>query len=70
MGGEGLPELNKFVYETLQDAARLVALRLEDCRSQRHKLQRDENTDSLSGVSVRDHERLLAYNERIALTWR
>ncbi|KAM0806780.1 putative Tetratricopeptide repeat domain-containing protein [Seiridium cardinale] len=28
--GEGLPEFNKFVSETLHDAARLVALRLED----------------------------------------
>ncbi|KAI5460821.1 tetratricopeptide repeat domain-containing protein [Mariannaea sp. PMI_226] len=30
VGGEGLPEFNKFVYETLNDAVRLVALRLED----------------------------------------
>ncbi|KAK2800317.1 hypothetical protein FQN51_006225 [Onygenales sp. PD_10] len=30
MGGEGLPELNKFIYETLNDAPHLVALRLED----------------------------------------
>ncbi len=28
--GEGLSELNKFVYETLHDAARLVTLRLQD----------------------------------------
>ncbi|KAK2811685.1 hypothetical protein FQN50_002031 [Emmonsiellopsis sp. PD_5] len=30
VGGEGLPELNKFIYETLNDAVHLVALRLED----------------------------------------
>ncbi|KAK2774312.1 hypothetical protein FQN52_004296 [Onygenales sp. PD_12] len=30
MGDEGLPELNKFIYETLNDALHLVALRLED----------------------------------------
>jgi hypothetical protein len=30
VGGEGLPEFNKFVHETLQDAASLVALRLQD----------------------------------------
>ncbi|PGH27938.1 hypothetical protein AJ80_00192 [Polytolypa hystricis UAMH7299] len=30
VGGEGLPEFNKFIYETLHDAMRLVALRLED----------------------------------------
>jgi hypothetical protein len=31
-GGEGLPEFNKFIYEILHDAARLVGLRLEDRR--------------------------------------
>ncbi|KAL5344308.1 hypothetical protein ACLOAV_010737 [Pseudogymnoascus australis] len=30
VGGEGLPEFNKFIYETFHDAAHLVALRLED----------------------------------------
>ncbi|KAL3469683.1 tetratricopeptide repeat domain-containing protein [Aspergillus californicus] len=30
IGGEGLPEVNRFVLETLHDAVRLVALRLED----------------------------------------
>ncbi|GAB0138585.1 hypothetical protein EsDP_00006814 [Epichloe bromicola] len=30
VGGEGLPKFNEFVYETLHDAVRLVALRLED----------------------------------------
>ncbi|QLI66908.1 uncharacterized protein G6M90_00g032140 [Metarhizium brunneum] len=30
VGGEGLPKFNRFVYETLIDAVRLVALRLED----------------------------------------
>ncbi|KAL2833318.1 tetratricopeptide repeat domain-containing protein [Aspergillus cavernicola] len=30
VGGEGLPEFNKFVQETLHDAMRLIALRLED----------------------------------------
>lgn len=29
-GDEGLPEFNKFIYETLYDAVHLVALRLED----------------------------------------
>jgi hypothetical protein len=32
VGGEGLPEVNRFVLETLHDAVRLVALRLEDRR--------------------------------------
>lgn len=32
VGGEGLPEFNKFIYETLHDAGHLVALRLEDRR--------------------------------------
>lgn len=32
VGGEGLPEFNKFIYETLNDAMHLVALRLEDRR--------------------------------------
>lgn len=31
-GGEGLPEFNKFIHETLKDAEHLVALRLEDRR--------------------------------------
>ncbi|KAI1362738.1 tetratricopeptide repeat domain-containing protein [Xylaria arbuscula] len=30
LGGEGLPTLNKFIRETIRDAAQLVALRLED----------------------------------------
>ncbi|TVY55719.1 putative disease resistance protein [Lachnellula cervina] len=30
VGGEGLPELNKFINETLHDAVHLIALRLED----------------------------------------
>ncbi|OQE22153.1 hypothetical protein PENFLA_c013G10931 [Penicillium flavigenum] len=30
VGGESLPELNKFLYKTLHDGARLIALRLED----------------------------------------
>ncbi|TVY47452.1 hypothetical protein LOCC1_G002772 [Lachnellula occidentalis] len=30
VGGEGLPEFNKFIYETLHDAMHLVALRFED----------------------------------------
>ncbi|KAL6699691.1 tetratricopeptide repeat domain-containing protein [Trichoderma pleuroticola] len=30
VGGEGLSELNKFMYETLRDAVQLVAIRLED----------------------------------------
>lgn len=30
VGGEGIPGLNKFLNETLQDAADLVAIRLED----------------------------------------
>ncbi|KAJ5927296.1 hypothetical protein N7516_009069 [Penicillium verrucosum] len=30
IGGESLPELNEFLSKTLQDAARLIALRLED----------------------------------------
>ncbi|KAF2665940.1 tetratricopeptide repeat domain-containing protein [Microthyrium microscopicum] len=30
VGGEGLAEFNKFIHETLHDATRLVALRLED----------------------------------------
>ncbi|GFF26769.1 tetratricopeptide repeat domain-containing protein [Aspergillus udagawae] len=30
VGGEGLPELNKFIYETLDNAVHLVARRLED----------------------------------------
>ncbi|KAJ5245741.1 hypothetical protein N7489_005837 [Penicillium chrysogenum] len=30
VGGEGLSEFNKFIYETLNDAVHLVALRLED----------------------------------------
>ncbi len=37
VGGEGLPELNKFVQETLNDAANLVALRLEDGRLEWHQ---------------------------------
>lgn len=32
IGGEGLPEFNKFIYETLRDAVHLVSLRLEDRR--------------------------------------
>jgi hypothetical protein len=32
VGGEGLPELNKFIYETLDNAVHLVARRLEDRR--------------------------------------
>lgn len=31
-GGEGLPEFNKFIYETVHDAVHLVGLRLEDRR--------------------------------------
>ncbi|TVY21056.1 hypothetical protein LARI1_G001255 [Lachnellula arida] len=30
VGGEGLPEFNKFINETLHDAVHLIALRLED----------------------------------------
>ncbi|UKZ83205.1 hypothetical protein TrVFT333_011010 [Trichoderma virens FT-333] len=30
VGGEGLSEFNKFMYETLRDAVQLVAIRLED----------------------------------------
>ncbi|PGH16718.1 hypothetical protein AJ79_01591 [Helicocarpus griseus UAMH5409] len=30
VGGEGLPELNKFIYDTLRNSVHLVALRLED----------------------------------------
>lgn len=30
VGGEGLYELHKFMYETLRDAAQLVSIRLED----------------------------------------
>lgn len=30
--GEGLPEFNKFIYETLHDAVHLVARRLEEGR--------------------------------------
>ncbi|PLB49703.1 tetratricopeptide repeat domain-containing protein [Aspergillus steynii IBT 23096] len=30
IGGEGLPDLHRFIYETLNDAERVVALRLED----------------------------------------
>ena len=33
VGGEGLSELNQFVYETLDDAARLVTLRVEEGKS-------------------------------------
>lgn len=36
IGGEGLPELNRFINETLQDAVHLVALRLEDRRLYRY----------------------------------
>lgn len=32
IGGESLPELNEFLSKTLQDAARLIAVRLEDRR--------------------------------------
>jgi hypothetical protein len=32
VGGEDLPEFNKFIYETLNDAKHLVTLRLEDRR--------------------------------------
>ena len=32
VGAEGLLEFNKFIYETLNDAVHLVALRLEDRR--------------------------------------
>jgi hypothetical protein len=37
VGGEGLPELNKFIYETLQSAVDLVARRLEDRMLQRYR---------------------------------
>lgn len=30
VGGEGLPEINKFLKDTLKDAANLVAIRFED----------------------------------------
>ena len=33
MGGEGLPEFNKFIYEALHDAVHIIALRLEGRRS-------------------------------------
>ncbi|KAK5680155.1 hypothetical protein LTS10_007082 [Elasticomyces elasticus] len=33
VGNEGLPELNRFVHKTLQDAVRLVEIRLEDRKS-------------------------------------
>jgi len=63
-GGEGLPGLNKFLNETLQDAVNLVALRLED-----RKLRGCWNYLVVSlrfvrGISVRNYERLLAHNER------
>jgi hypothetical protein len=32
VGGEGLAEFNKFIYETLHDAVRLIGLRFEDRR--------------------------------------
>jgi hypothetical protein len=32
VGEEGLPEFNKYMHETLRDAAQLVAIRLEDRR--------------------------------------
>jgi hypothetical protein len=32
VGGEGLPGLNKFIYETLDNAVNLVAMRLEERR--------------------------------------
>lgn len=32
IGGEGLPELNKFICDTMESAVQLVALRLEDRR--------------------------------------
>jgi hypothetical protein len=37
VGGEGLSEFNKFIYETLNDAVHLVALRLEDRRISRYR---------------------------------
>ena len=42
VGGEGLRELNEFVYKVLVDAAELVALRLRErrSRSQQAKVRR------------------------------
>ena len=37
IGGEGLPEFNKFIHETLNNAVHLVALRLEDRRLRRYR---------------------------------
>lgn len=62
VGNEGIPELKKFVQETLHDAVLLVALRLEDRR-----LRRIENMQHCAngprGVSICNDEQLLTHNE-------
>ena len=65
VGGEGLSDLNKFIYETLQDAVQLVALRLEDRRSSRY-LRAANSDNDCRGVSIRNDECVLAYDERIS----
>lgn len=59
-GSEGLREFNQFVHETLNDATRLVALRLEDRKLPRHPVSWN-GANFIRGISICDDEFLFSY---------
>lgn len=63
IGGEGLREFKKFIDDTLRDAVRLITLRLED-RRLLGAINPWNYANCFRGISVRNNEYLLAYNER------